>query len=148
VLRRLNHPPLLVDLLPNKRDDDHMLAIYKRDGHWGAVAKSNFSGLRFREPVYRTVRELVMSYFESYYNSAGEKTLRAYTTPLNLTAFDRYNWLTDDAAMDRIADRLGEIRSFKVVTPAMVKNLSPLDQRSYDAGMLGVNADGLYKPTK
>jgi hypothetical protein len=148
MLRRLGHPPLLVDLLPNNRDDDHMLALYKRDGHWGAVAKSNFSGLRFREPVYRTVRELVMSYFESYYNAAGEKTLRAYTTPLNLKAFDRYNWLTDDAAMDRIADRLGEIRSFKVVTPAMIKNLSPLDPRSYDAGMLGVNADGLYKPSK
>jgi hypothetical protein len=146
MLRRLGHPPLLVDMLPNSRDDDHMLALYTRDGHWGAVAKSNFSGLRFREPVYRTVRELVMSYFESYYNAAGEKTLRAYTMPLNLKAFDRYNWLTDDAAMDRIADRLGEIRNYKVVTPRMVKNLSPLDRRSYDAGMLGVNADGLYKP--
>jgi CheY-like chemotaxis protein len=55
-----------LEMIPNDRDDDHMLALYKRDGHWGAVAKSNFVGLRFREPVYRTLRELVMSYFEQF----------------------------------------------------------------------------------
>jgi len=148
MLRRLGHPPLLVDLLPNDRDDDHMLAVYKRDNHWGAVAKSNFSGLRFREPVYRSLRELVMSYFEDYFNSAGEKTLRAYTAPLNLNAFDKHNWLTDDLAMDRIADRLGEIRQFKVLTPRMIKSLSPMDERAYEAGMLGVNEAGLYQPSK
>ena len=148
MLRRLGHPPLLVDMLPNDRDDDHMLAVYKRDNHWGAVAKSNFSGLRFREPVYRSLRELVMSYFEDYFNSAGEKTLRAYTAPLNLNAFDKHNWLTDDLAMDRIADRLGEIRQFKVLTPRMIKSLSPMDERAYEAGMLGVNEAGLYQPSK
>ncbi|HKZ68764.1 MAG TPA: hypothetical protein VJ020_01710, partial [Anaerolineales bacterium] len=133
---------------PNSRDDDHMLALYKRDGYWGAVAKSNFTGLRFREPVYRTLRELVLSYFEDYFNAAGEKTLRAYTVPLNLSTFDKHNWLTDDRTMDKIADRLGEIRQFKVLTPRMVRNLSPIDKRAYDAGMLGVNEDGLYKPPK
>jgi len=146
LLRRLGHRPLLLDMLPNKRDDDHMLALYKRDGHWGAIAKSNFSGLRFREPVYRTVRELVMSYFEGYYNSAGEKTLRGYTTPLNLSRFDKFEWLTRDETMDRIADRLGEIRQFKAVTPQMVKALSPMDKRAYEAGMMGVNWEGLYQP--
>lgn len=146
MLQRLGHRPLIVDMLPNDRDDDHMLALYRRGGRWGAVAKSNFSGLRFREPVYRSLRELVMSYFEGYFNSAGEKTLRAYTTPLNLSALEKHNWLTDDAAMDRIAERLDEIRKFKVLTPGMVKTLSPMDRRSYEAGMLGVNEDGLYKP--
>ncbi len=146
ILRRLGHRPLLVDLLPNDRDDDHMLALYKYEGHWGAVAKSNFSGLRFREPVYRTLRELVLSYFDDYYNSAGEKTLRAYTTPLNLATFDRHHWLTDDATMDKIADRLDQIRKFQLLTPTLVKALSPVDRRSFNAGMLGVNADGLYKP--
>jgi hypothetical protein len=68
LLSRLGFPPLILDMLPNGQDDDHVLALYKRDGHWGAVAKSNFAGLRFREPIYRTVRELVMSYFEQYYN--------------------------------------------------------------------------------
>jgi hypothetical protein len=146
MLQRLGHRPLIVDLLPNRRDDDHMLALYKREGRWGAVAKSNFSGLRFREPVYRSLRELVMSYFEDYFNAAGEKTLRAYTVPLSLWAFEKHRWRTDDAAMDRIADRLGAMRQFKVLTPRMARNLSPLDRRAYDAGMLGVNAAGLYKP--
>ena len=144
LLSRLGHPPRLVDMLPDDRDDDHMLAIYKQEERWGAVAKSNFSGLRFREPVYRSLRELVMSYFEDYFNSAGEKTLRGYTAPLNLSKFD--NWLTDDATMDKIADRLDQIRKFKILTPGMIKTLSPMDKRAYDAGLLGVNEAGLYKP--
>ena len=76
-LRRLGYPPLILELVPNGRDDDHLLALYKRNGHWGAVAKSNFVGLRFREPVYRNLRELVMSYFEQFYNVEREKTLRS-----------------------------------------------------------------------
>src|SRR6185503_6616965 len=83
-LRMLGHPPLLLDL-EAVRDDDHVLAIFQvrgtNRGLWGAIAKSNYSGLRFREPVYRTLRELVMSYFEHYYNPAGEKTLRAFSRP-------------------------------------------------------------------
>src|SRR5262245_40563625 len=77
-LRVQGFPPLLVDL-ESVRDDDHVIAVFRQRGHWGAVAKSNYAGLRFRSPVYRTLRELVMSYFEHYYNPAGEKTLRAYS---------------------------------------------------------------------
>ena len=87
-LRRLGHPPRIVDMIA-VRDDDHILAVYKRFGCWGAVAKSNYVGLRFREPIYRSLRELVLSYFELFYNVAGEKTLRAYTVPLDLSGFDR-----------------------------------------------------------
>ena len=86
--------------------DDHITGSYKREGHWGALAKSNYTGLRFREPVYRTLRELVMSYFEQYHNVAREKTLRGYTLPLNLKTLDRISWLTEDTAMERIEDRL------------------------------------------
>jgi hypothetical protein len=146
-LRRLGHPPLIVDLLAD-RDDDHLLALYRRDGYWGAVAKSNFAGLRFREPIYRSLRELIMSYFEDYYNLRREKTLRSYTAPLNLKIFDRMNWLVDDAALDAIADRLGEIRQVQVVTVDMVAQLSLVDKRSYQAGMLGVNLAGVYKPSR
>ena len=75
-LWRIGFKPLLIDLVPDPgMDDDHVLAIFRSRGHWGALAKSNYSGLRFREPVYRTLRELVMSYFEHYYNLGGEKTL-------------------------------------------------------------------------
>src|SRR5439155_793750 len=76
-LRRLGHPPLLVNMYA-ERDDEHLLAVFKQAGHWGAVAKSNFVGLRYRDPIYRTLRELVMSSFQDYFNVQGDKTLRGY----------------------------------------------------------------------
>ncbi len=148
MLRRLGHAPRILDLLPNKRDDDHVLALFQRDGCWGALAKSNFAGLRYREPVYRTLRELVLSYFEQYYNSAGEKTLRGYTVPLNLAAYDKVHWMTSDERLDDIGVRLGHLRTVKLLTPRMVAALARVDARSYQAGMLGVNEAGLYKPPK
>jgi len=146
-LRQLGHPPVIVDLLPEEgADDDHVLAIYKYNGYYGAVAKSNFVGLRFRDPVYRTLRELVMSYFEVFFNVHGEKTLRAYTSPLNLNRYDPQEWLWNDAAADAIEVRLKTLRRIPLVTPSMVVSLSPVDARSYEAGMLGANPDGLYIP--
>jgi len=144
-LRRLGHPPLILYLIANARDDDHLLALYKRDGLWGAVAKSNFVGLRFREAIYRTPRELVMSYFEQYYNLAREKTLRSYTVPLNLGAYDKLNWMVRDEPLEQIAEQLDDIRKFPVLTRRAVGGLSPVDDRSYRAGMLGLNREGLFK---
>lgn len=144
-LRRLGHPPQIVDLLPGD-DDDHVLALYRRGRCWGALAKSNFSGLRFREPVYRDLRELVMSYFEDYYNFKGVKTLRGYTRPLRLTAYDRVGWMWRDDRLDDIGVKLGEIKSYRVVTPAQIRALQPMDRRGFEAGMVGVNLDGVYKP--
>jgi hypothetical protein len=145
-LRQLGYPPLILDLLPDGRDDDHILALFKREGHWGAIAKSNFAGLRFREPVYRTLRELVLSYFEQYYNVEREKTLRGYTLPLNLERFDRMEWMTSEAPIERIGNRLDEIRRFELLTPAMTAGLSPVDDRLYQAGLLGADEAGLFKP--
>ena len=145
LLRRLGHAPRIVDLLPNERDDDHMLALFQVDGYWGAVAKSNFSGLRWREPIFRTLRELVLSYFEDYFNSAGEKTLRAYTVPLNLARFDTQDWLARDETMDTIAAALDHIRKIKLLTPAMLRRLQPVDPRALQAGLLGAKEDGLYQ---
>jgi hypothetical protein len=147
-LRRIGHPPLILNLLPNARDDDHVVALYKRDGCWGAVAKSNFAGLRFREPIYRTLRELVMSYFELYYNVMGEKTLRSYTVPLNLQAFDHLNWMASDEHLEVIARRLDKIRRIPLVTRRMAARLSLVDKRSYKAGLLGANIAGIYKPPR
>jgi len=146
-LRRLGHQPLVLYMIATSRDDDHLLAIYKRDGSWGAVAKSNFVGLRFREPVYRTLRELVMSYFESYYNVAREKTLRSYTVPLNLRTYDKQNWMVKDEPLERIAERLDEIRRFPLLTRRAVRGLSPVDERSYRAGMYGLDRKGLFDPS-
>ena len=145
-LRHIGYPPLIVDMLPNQRDDDHIVAVYRIKGHWGGVAKSNFAGLTFREPIHRTLRELMLSYFEQFYNIRGEKTLRAFTVPLDLRLFDRINWMGDDAGLDAIGVRLDRIRKIRLLTPAMIRRLSRLDDRSYRAGLTGADPKGLYKP--
>ena len=127
------------------RDDDHVIALYRRHGCWGAVAKSNFSGLRFREPVYRTLRELVMSYFESYFNELGEKTLRAYSLPVDLARFDAMGWMTTDRDLEPIGDALTAARHVRILTPAMIRSLRKVDRRSYEAGMVGLDRRGLYR---
>lgn len=147
-MRRLGHRPLIVNMLANDQDDDHMLALYRRDGYWGAIAKSNFAGLRFREPVYRTLHELVMSYFEQFYNVGRKKTLRSYTVPLNLRAFDKLNWMTNDGPLERIGERLDEIRKVHLLTRRMIARLSLVDERSYQAGLLGANQASLFQPPR
>ena len=128
------HPPLILDL-ESVRDDDHVIAIFRVDGHWGATAKSNYAGLRFREPVYRTLREMVMSYFEHYYNPKGEKTLRAFSRPVNLKRFDRMNWVTAEEDVWEIPEYLTTISH----TPILRTNRRMfMDKRSYDAGRLGL----------
>ncbi|MFH0730585.1 MAG: hypothetical protein V2B19_30100 [Pseudomonadota bacterium] len=146
-LRQIGHPPLILDMIPDSRDDDHILALYKKNDHWGALAKSNFVGLRSREPIFRNLRELVLSYFEQYFNVEGEKTLRGHTAPLNLKVFDSENWMTRDGAMEHIAERLDKIRRFFLLTPQMMAGLSRVDERSLKAGLQGANEAGLYKPS-
>lgn len=148
MLLRIGYPALIVNLLPNQRDDDHVLALFRHDSHWGAVAKSNFSGLRFREPVYRDLRELVMSYFEHYYNLQREKTLRGYTRPLDLKAFDNCQWMTRDETMHLIEAKLDKGPRYGIMTRAMVRRLSLVDDRACGAGLHGSNKAGLSKPPR
>ena len=145
-LARMGYPPRIVELIPNKRDDDHIVAVYRREGRWGAVAHSNFAGLRYREPVFHNLRELVMSYFEDFYNFAREKTLRGYTLPLNLAAFDRREWMTRDAAMAEIARGLDRAAHRRLLTRGMVLNLAAVDPRAFRAGLQGSVRSGLFKP--
>jgi hypothetical protein len=144
-LRQIGQRPRLIDL-GAVRDDDHVIALFERDGHLGAIAKSNFVGIRFREPVFRSVRELALSYFESYYNVDGEKTLRSFSVPLDLTAFDELDWMQSDFGLSVIADRLSSIRHYSMLTPKLERALVRVDERSYKAGLLGVNEAGLYRP--
>jgi hypothetical protein len=132
----LDFPPLLLDL-EAVRDDDHVLAIFCSKRHWGAIAKSNYSGLRFREPVYRTLRELVMSYFEHYYNLAGEKTLRRYSRPVNLARFNGIHWVTAEEDVWAIPERLVEISHTRILRPGMDRKLNRMDPRLYAAGRVG-----------
>lgn len=144
-LRRIGGQPLILELIPNARDDDHILALFKKNDHWGAMAKSNFTGLRYREPVYRSLRELVMSYFEDFFNAAGEKTLVGYRTPINLKVFDHLDWMFSDAGLDALADGMDRYRIFPLITPEMAAGLSMVDERSLRAGLMGSNPDGLFK---
>lgn len=144
-LRRHGRPPLVLDMIA-ENDDDHFLAVVKVAGALGAVAKSNFVGIRFREPIFRTARELVLSYFEDYYNTAGQKTLRSYSAPIDLSRFDDLSWETRDEGIEGMTERIGRMRHTPLLTPAQVRALSPVDPRRLEAGLLGANPDGLYKP--
>ena len=144
-LRHIGHPPLILELIPNERDDDHVLALFKSHGGWGAVAQSNFTGLRYREPVYRSLRELVMSYFEDFFNAIGEKTLVGYRGPINLKTFDRLDWMASDAGLEALADGMNRYRVQPVMTVEMAAGLSRADERSLHAGLLGANPEGLFR---
>jgi hypothetical protein len=136
-LRVNGFPPLLFDLEAT-RDTDHVLAIYRYRGHWGAVGQSGYAGLRYREPVYRTLRELAMSYFDSYFNYAGDRSMRAYSTrPLDLTRFDARHWMTSEKSVWFIPEALIHMPHTKAITPAMIKALSRVGERNFAAGMVG-----------
>jgi hypothetical protein len=135
-LRVLGFPPLIFDL-EAEQDTDHVIAIFKLRGRWGAVAKSNFVGCRYREPVYHTLRELTMSYFNIYFNLRFERTLRRYSRPVNLSRFDRLNWMTTDKPIWFIAEHLCQISHIRLLTPAMEKDLTRLDPRSVRGEMVG-----------
>jgi len=133
--RMLGGPALLLDL-EAVRDDDHVLAIFQRRGWWGAVAKSNYSGLRYREPVYRSLRELVMSYFEHYYNLQQEKTLRAYSRPVNLKRFDGIDWMTAEEDPWAVPEYLCVIPHTPIFAKGVPK-LGRVDDRLFAAGLVG-----------
>ena len=135
-LRVNGFPPLLMDL-EAIQDTDHVLAVFQIDGHWGAIAKSNFSGLRYREPVYRTLRELAMSYFDDYFNYRGERTLRGYSRPINLSQFDRVQWMTTEKSVWAVPELLLKIHHIPLISDEQARRLSRVDKRCYDAGTLG-----------
>ena len=145
-LRRIGFRPLVMELWPEPgTDDDHVLAIFQVKGCWGALAKSNFPHLRFREPVFRSLRELVMSYFEVFCNLDGLKTLRCYSRPLDLSEYDHQDWETDEGTVARIEKRLYRQQRYPVITPEQAASLSLMDERTFNAAIYGVNPDETYK---
>lgn len=148
-LERLGFRPLIIDLRA-VRDDDHVLALFWRDGALGAISKSNVSSLRFREPLFRTPRELVLSYFDFYYNLDGEKTLREFSKPVDLdkvpAARRAGNWRVDNGVMDVLAAHLDAIVHTRLLTERQEAALAPMDKRTFEAGLMGADWDGLYKP--
>lgn len=137
-LRVLGFPPLVIDLEAVPHDTDHVLAVFKVGGHWGAVAQSNYAGCRYREPVYRSLRELAMSYFEDYFDMLGRRTLRRYSRPHSLARFDGKNWMTTEKPVWFIPDYLVDVRHTAVVTPAMARRLNRVDKRTLRSGLVGM----------
>jgi len=135
-LRMNGRPPLLMDL-EAVYDDDHVVALYREHGLWGAIAKSNFAGLRFRAPVYRTLRELALSYFEHYYNLRGQRTLRSYSQAVNLARLDRLDWMTAEEDVWCVPELLIAARHYPIVPDHVARALPRLDRRSFEAGQHG-----------
>jgi hypothetical protein len=104
---------------------------------WGGIAKSNFAGLRFRAPVYRTLRELALSYFEHYYNLRGERTLRRYSGPVSLMRLDRQCWMTSEDEVWCVAELLIAARHYELFPDKIARALPRVDRRSFEAGMHG-----------
>jgi hypothetical protein len=135
-LRANGYPPLLLDFEAD-HDTDHVIAIYREDGCWGAIAKSNYAGCRWREPVYRTLRELALSYFDTYFNMRRERTLRRYSRPVNLCRFDRLQWMTTEKPVWFIVYHLFDIKHYSLITKQQAKLLHRLDERLFQAECVG-----------
>jgi hypothetical protein len=135
-LRAIGRPPLIVDL-EAEHDTDHVIAVFRERGHWGAIAKSNYALLEYREPIYRTLRELALSYFPAYFNLRRERTLRTFSRPVDLTRFDDRGWMTAEKDVWFIPEHLLTIAHTPLLTPAIAKRLHRFDARTYRAGLVG-----------
>jgi hypothetical protein len=116
----------ILDLTANSNDFDHVIVIFKEEGYWGAISKSNYAVLRYREPIYRTIRELVMSYFNEYIDKVGNKTLRSYSKPINLKKIG-YKWITAEEDVWEVPNLLIETKHYPVLNKKQIRNLKKAD---------------------
>ena len=127
-------PPLLLDLVSVQDDDDHVVALYKRNGYWGAISKTNHATIRFRDPVYKTIRELALSYFHEWFmNTNGVKTLRSYSKPLNMKRFGT-KWITEEKDLWWLDKELNALSHFKIAPPKNIRLLRKADRMELKAG--------------
>ena len=145
-LRLQGQPPLLVDLTANKNDFDHVIAVFRKYGKWGAISKTNHAVLRYREPVYHSIHELVMSYFHEYTDKAGRKTLRSYSLPVNLKRFDRMNWMTSKESIFYIPEYLAEVKHYPLLNRKQIRNLRKADPIEIRMGGIVEWKKGQRKP--
>jgi len=135
-LRVNGYPPLIVDMEAHEKDFDHVIAVFKINKCWGAISKTNHAVLRYREPIYRTIRELVLSYFHEYFLDSGKKTLRSYSAPVNLSRFDEKEWTTSEGDVWFIPEYLTTIPHKKILTRNQILNLRLADKIEIKAGKL------------
>ncbi len=135
-LRFHGFPPLIVDLTASKKDFDHVIAVFQIDKKWGAISKTNHAVLRYREPVYASIRELAMSYFHEYFTDDGKKTLRSYSDPVDLSRFDSCGWMTSEEEVWHIPDYLTEIPHRKILSRSQISRLRKADPIEIKAGKM------------
>jgi hypothetical protein len=133
-LRLHGYPPLLVDLKANKNDFDHVIAVFKIGGKWGALSKTNHAVLRYREPIYQSIRELAMSYFHEYLDNRGRKNLRSFSRPVNLRVFDKLGWMTTREEIDYMPEYLDKVRHFPILDRKQIFGLRKADEVEIKAG--------------
>jgi hypothetical protein len=133
--------PLVIDLVPEPgEDDDHVLAVYRLGDRWGAIAKSNYVNLGFREAVHRDLRELAMTYFEHYCSIHKKKTLRGYTRPLDAGRFESLHWAWDEAGANRLYKmHFYGRKSIPLIPASAGRRLSPMTDRGYAAATMFTN---------
>ncbi len=136
ILRVNNFKPLIVDITASKDDFDHVITVFQVDGKWGAISKTNHAVLRYREPIYNSIRELVMSYFHEYFNDKGKKSLRSFSLPINLSRFDKLGWMTSEEELGYIADYLTKVKHYQILTKKQIANLRKPDKIEIKAGKL------------
>lgn len=142
------HKPLLLDLTTTKNDEDHVVALFKVNGSWGAISKTNHAVLRYREPIYKTIRELALSYFHEYFLNSGQKTLRTYSEPFDLSKYENLNWLTSRSGIMEIIEAMNNTKHYNILTPNQMKNLRKADQIEVAAGKIVEWKQSKKKPGK
>lgn len=135
-LRFLGYKPLLVDLTATKDDFDHVIAVYKKNEFWGAISHTNHGVLRYREPIYKNIRELVMSYFHEYTDPKGRKTLRSYSNPVDLSKFDKKAWMTSEKDLWYINDYLEKVKHYPIINKKQIRSLRKQDDIEMKAGSI------------
>ena len=135
-LRINGERPLVLDLTSTPKDFDHVVCVFKRDGQWGAISKTNHAVLRYREPVYKDIRELVMSFFHEYFDDDGKKNLRSYSLPVDLSRFDHLNWVSSDEDVWFVPDYLAKVKHFPILTRSQIAKLRKADGSEIEAGKI------------
>ena len=136
MLRVAGWRPLVMDLRSVGHDYDHVIAVFQIDGCWGAISKTNHGVLRYREAIYKSLRELALSFFHEYFTDDGQKTLRAYSGAIDLSRFDKNHWMTTEKPLWDIYAYLDDVRHYSILTRAQIARLRYADPIERRMGML------------
>jgi hypothetical protein len=135
-LRLNGEKPLVVDMTATKDDFDHVICVFNRNGMWGCISKTNHAVLRYREPIYKSIRELIMSFFHEYSDDFGKKTLRSYSLPVDLSQFDNLNWMASEEDVWFVPDYLAKVKHFPILNLSQIRGLRKTDELEIKAGKL------------